>query len=110
MLPEILAIIHKVAQVFDQLNVTYFIGGSVASGRYGLPRLTRDVDFVADLKEKHIDQSFITTPADRFQFRGYDYAKRKLPRHCALSTSHCDVISVLHTGKGTNLLCKWRGN
>ncbi len=34
---------------FDKLQIDYFVGGSVASANFGLPRQTNDVDLVADL-------------------------------------------------------------
>lgn len=54
MLPEVLQLICRVTQVFERLGISYYIGGSVASGQYGLPRSTRDVDFIADLREKQV--------------------------------------------------------
>jgi hypothetical protein len=33
----------------DALGIRYFIGGSVASGNFGLPRQTNDVDVIADV-------------------------------------------------------------
>jgi hypothetical protein len=35
--------------VLDRLEIPYFVGGSIASGSYGLPRQTNDIDIVADL-------------------------------------------------------------
>ncbi|MBI1760400.1 MAG: hypothetical protein HYR56_03095 [Acidobacteria bacterium] len=54
MLPDVLQLICRVTQVFEALGIAYYIGGSVASGQYGLPRSTRDVDFIADLREKQV--------------------------------------------------------
>jgi hypothetical protein len=54
MLLEALLIAQKIAGVFDQLGIAYFIGGSFASTIHGLPRATRDVDFIADFKAEHV--------------------------------------------------------
>ena len=35
--------------VLDRLEIPHVVGGSVASGTYGLPRQTNDIDIVADL-------------------------------------------------------------
>ena len=35
--------------VLDRLEIRYVVGGSVASGTYGLPRQTNSIDIVADL-------------------------------------------------------------
>jgi hypothetical protein len=36
------------------LEIPYYIGGSVASSIFGLPRSTMDVDIVADIKKSHV--------------------------------------------------------
>jgi len=40
----------------EKLNIPYFITGAVASIAYGEPRLTNDLDIVADVKDEHIAQ------------------------------------------------------
>jgi hypothetical protein len=52
--PDILATIMPIVEALEQLGVPYHIGGSVASSFYGLPRLTIDVDLVADLRLEHV--------------------------------------------------------
>ena len=47
---EIVSALAPVAASLDRLNITWYLGGSVASSIYGLPRSTLDVDLVADLK------------------------------------------------------------
>jgi hypothetical protein len=54
MLPEPLSVVAKLARVFDDLNIAYMVGGSVASSIHGLFRSTQDVDFVADLKGQDV--------------------------------------------------------
>ena len=50
MLPENLQVVRKVAQIFDELDIGYLVGGSIASSLFGLYRSTMDVDFVVDLQ------------------------------------------------------------
>jgi hypothetical protein len=38
----------------ERLGVPYLVVGSLASGAYGEPRLTRDIDIVLDLKESQV--------------------------------------------------------
>lgn len=52
--PDILAAITPIVEALEELGVPYHIGGSVASSLYGLPRLTIDVDLVADLRMGHV--------------------------------------------------------
>ncbi len=54
----IIAAITPVVTVFEQLGITYYIGGSVGSSTYGIPRATFDVDLVADLQQEHV-RSFV---------------------------------------------------
>lgn len=44
----------KVARVFEGLDVSYVVVGSIASSIHGLPRTTEDIDLVADLKPEHV--------------------------------------------------------
>ncbi len=52
--PDLPAATRPLIAAFERLGVAYFVGGSVASSAYGLPRTTLDVDLVADLKPAHI--------------------------------------------------------
>jgi hypothetical protein len=42
------SVFEQVLAALDRLEIPYFIGGSVASGSYGLPCQTNDIDIVAD--------------------------------------------------------------
>ena len=41
-------------KTLEQLNVPYYIGGSIASSVYGIARATMDVDLVSELKKEHV--------------------------------------------------------
>jgi hypothetical protein len=41
-------------KALEELGIAYMIGGSLASSAYGEPRLTNDIDIVADLKLEHV--------------------------------------------------------
>lgn len=43
-----------VVKVFEDLQIAYYIGGSVASSAYGIARATMDVDLVADIQPQHV--------------------------------------------------------
>jgi hypothetical protein len=51
---EIIAALSPIIKLFDELKIAYYIGGSVASSVYGLPRTTLDADLVTDLKIFHV--------------------------------------------------------
>jgi len=46
--------VAPVAELFERLSIAYYLGGSVASSATGVPRMTLDVDVVADLAARHI--------------------------------------------------------
>jgi len=48
------AAILPVITTFIGLRIPYYIGGSVASSAYSLPRTTYDVDMVADMRSRHV--------------------------------------------------------
>jgi hypothetical protein len=51
---ELFAAVRPVITAFEQLEVPYCIGGSVASGVFGEPRQTLDADIVAALLGRHV--------------------------------------------------------
>ena len=53
-LPEPIAVTLLVTRILEQLGVTYFIGGSLASAVQGAARATVDADVVADLRQEHV--------------------------------------------------------
>jgi hypothetical protein len=54
MLSEPILVVAMVTQALEDLHVPYFVGGSLASSKYGLPRATQDVDLIADLRPHHV--------------------------------------------------------
>src|SRR2546423_2459092 len=50
----ILAAITPIVEAFEQLEVNYHIGGSVASSVHGIIRATIDADIVAELRLEHV--------------------------------------------------------
>jgi hypothetical protein len=46
-------VLLAVIRTFEQLDIKYAIGGSLASSVYGLPRATNDIDLIADVKPEH---------------------------------------------------------
>lgn len=54
MLSEPLQITLKVIRAFEQLEIPYLIGGSLASAVHGLIRATMDADVVADIQSSQV--------------------------------------------------------
>jgi hypothetical protein len=47
-------LLQKIIETFEGLQIPYLVRGSVASMAYGEPRLTNDIDIVAEIFERHI--------------------------------------------------------
>lgn len=54
MASDVLAVLSEVARELDGLGVRYVVGGSLASGAWGEPRSTHDVDLLVELTEARI--------------------------------------------------------
>jgi len=52
---DIISTIDMVIECFEQLGIDYCIGGSIASSAYGIARATMDVDLIAKIETKHVD-------------------------------------------------------
>jgi hypothetical protein len=63
---ELLELLRKIAETLDGLGIPYYITGSVASGAYGEPRLTNDIDVVAALRPEHVDAILAAFPPPEF--------------------------------------------
>ncbi|MEW6196148.1 MAG: hypothetical protein AB1521_13445 [Bacteroidota bacterium] len=52
---KILNALEPVISAFEELGISYYIGGSIASSAYGVARATMDVDFVTALELNQVD-------------------------------------------------------
>jgi hypothetical protein len=46
----------RLLAVLDQMEIPYYVGGSVASSAHGIPRTTMDLDLVADLSPDQVNE------------------------------------------------------
>lgn len=51
---EPMLVVKLVAEAFEAQQIVYWIGGSIASARYGEFRSTQNVDFVAYVREENV--------------------------------------------------------
>jgi len=51
---EVEGVAVALGEALERAGIPYFVGGSVASSVHGVPRFTRDLDVVVDLKEAQI--------------------------------------------------------
>ena len=52
--PNILTFALQVTKIFEQSGIPYYLGGSIASSLFGIPRTTLDIDIVVDIRQHHI--------------------------------------------------------
>jgi hypothetical protein len=50
-LSDPIKVAKKATDLLEKENIPYLVGGSLASSLYGIPRLTQDIDIVAELSE-----------------------------------------------------------
>jgi hypothetical protein len=76
------------ARVLESIGIPYMVVGSYASGAYGHPRMTHDIDIVADIREEHVDKLMV-------QFHQPDFY---LSRDAALAAvKHRSQFNVIHS-------------
>jgi len=51
---ETLLVLKEVVEIFSELKISYFVGGSVASGAHGEFRSTNDIDIVCSLDRAQV--------------------------------------------------------
>jgi hypothetical protein len=62
---DLLSAMMPVVRCLEALNITHYVGGSVASSALGMPRTTTDADLVAELEFWHVDR-FVAALADDY--------------------------------------------
>lgn len=80
LLPDSIKVALIVTGKLEELGVSYLIGGSVASIIHGIPRLTQDVDLVADIREEQVPELVSAFEED---FYIDEQAVRRAVRTCA---------------------------
>ncbi|MBI4287485.1 MAG: hypothetical protein HY671_03520, partial [Chloroflexi bacterium] len=61
-------LLERVVRAFDALGVPYLVTGAMASVTWGEPRMTIDIDIVADMKTEHISGLGEHFPKSEFYF------------------------------------------
>jgi hypothetical protein len=67
---SISAALLPITRVFQQLQIAYYVGGSIASTAYSLPRSTYDIDMAAAMEPQHIATFVAALEADYYIDRG----------------------------------------
>lgn len=67
---EELEVLKIVTQRLDETGLPYMISGSIAANYYTIPRMTRDIDIVIELKEADIEKFTVLFQGDFYVDKG----------------------------------------
>jgi hypothetical protein len=87
-------LLRHAARCFEKHVIRYFVTGAVAAVAYGEPRLTNDIDIVADFDEGKIAALKSCYPADEFYF-DEDSARRAVRAR--------SQFNIIHPGSGLKI-------
>lgn len=90
LLSEPIDIALRFVSILDSLKIKYFVGGSLASSLYGIPRSTNDVDLIADISLNHIP-ALINALRDKFYF-DEETIRDAVKRRDSFSVIHLETI------------------
>lgn len=83
--PDILVALKPVVNIFEELSIPYYIGGSIASSIYGIARATRDIDIAACIDISHV-------PSVKQCLENDYYIDENMMREAILSKSSFNLI------------------
>jgi hypothetical protein len=91
---EQIELLRHAVRAFDALGVEYMVVGSLASMAYGEPRMTRDIDIVANLRSHQVD-AFCEA------FPDADYCVSRDAAHDAVRRR--SQFNVIHSASGNKI-------
>lgn len=87
-------LLRRVVDVLEEMRITYMLVGSLASGVYGEPRLTNDIDVVLELPPNRVGELCEAFPSPEY------YASEIAAREAVASGGQ---FSVIHIGSGNKV-------
>jgi hypothetical protein len=63
---DLYELLARVVETFERLHIPYLVTGSVASMAYGEPRLTNDIDVVAEIRNEHVSGLLAAFPPNEY--------------------------------------------
>ena len=91
---EQIDLLRHVIRALEETGVPYMLVGSLASGAYGEPRLTQDIDVVIDLHPSQVDALCEAFPESDF------YVSRDAARQ---AVTRGGQFNVIHPGSGNKI-------
>ncbi|GAF81178.1 unnamed protein product, partial [marine sediment metagenome] len=59
-------IIRDISSIFEKLEISYMLTGSIAMNYYATPRMTRDIDVVVEIDRENIEALVSTFSTDYY--------------------------------------------
>lgn len=87
---ELADALRPVVEALDRLSVSWYVGGSVASGAFGEFRATNDVDVVADLRLEHAEP-LVAALGDAY-FADLESIRHAIRRRASFNAVHFDTM------------------
>lgn len=89
-LAEPIQITRQIAIVFEELNIPYYVVGSLASSLYGIPRATADADMTADIQQHHVHTLVQTLQKDFYIDE--ERIKKAVKQRSSFNIIHLDTM------------------
>ena len=87
-------LLRRVVEVLEEQGITYLLVGSLASGVYGEPRLTHDIDVVVELRPDQVAKLCEAFPSPEY------YVSQQAAREAVASGGQFNVI---HPASGNKI-------
>ena len=87
-------LLRRVVEILEEQEITYALVGSLASGVYGEPRLTQDIDIVVELQHSQVRRLCDAFPAPEY------YVSEKAARE---AVSVAGQFNVIHPTSGNKI-------
>ena len=87
-------LLRRVVEILEEQGIVYLLVGSLASGVYGEPRLTHDIDIVIEARPEQVVRLCAAFPAPDY------YVSEKAAREAAASGGQFNVI---HPASGNKI-------
>jgi hypothetical protein len=88
-----IALARELHQIFESINIPYYVSEGVASSIHGEPRSTRDLDLVIQVQSSQIDLLVKTLESANFYCPAGAVEDLKIQRESMLNITHIETIA-----------------
>jgi hypothetical protein len=87
---DLLTVMLPVLQAFDELNLFWYLGGSIASSLHGMQQMAQDIDLVVNLHSQNLP-SLLPLLKQHYAFDDNSF-QEAVAQHTACSLIHLDTL------------------